>query len=337
MTTIKDVAALAGVSISTVSIVLNGKAEERKVAPKTYKKVLDAINTLKYEPNMTARRLRSSESGKPTIALYWPLDYRATYLASILMGIKNEMKKLNYDCDIVVCTYENDKLCDEFNLSIKNKFSAAIIGATSIKDMEFLESLHSQIPIVLFNRHSHKYSSICNDEAVSAYKAARLFAAKGHKRIAILTAETSYLAMSMRSNNFIKACSELSIIIDNNFILQSENSYEGGALAARKFINLENRPSALFCDSDFLAIGASYVFNKEKIKIPEDLEIIAIGLSDPNTTEYATPPITVVSIPTEEMAADCMNLVYNALKNNLKEPIHRLHEPKLLLRDSCRP
>lgn len=119
MATIKDVAALAGVSISIVSIVLNGKAEERKVPPKTYKKVLDAINTLKYEPNMTAHRLRNSESSKPTIALYWPLDYRTTYLSIILMGIKNEMRKLNYDCDIVVCTYENDKLNNEFNLSTK--------------------------------------------------------------------------------------------------------------------------------------------------------------------------------------------------------------------------
>lgn len=337
MATIKDVAALAGVSISTVSIVLNGKAEERKVAPKTYKKVLDAINTLKYEPNMTARRLRSSESNKPTIALYWPLDYRTTYLSIILMGIKNEMKKLNYDCDIVVCTYENDMLSNEFNLSIKNKFSAAIIGATSAKDMEFLESLESQIPIVLFNRHSDKYSTVCNNDDVSAYKAAKLFAAKGHKRVSIFSAESSHLAMTIRSKSFIKACKELDIVIDKNFILEAENSYEGGALAARRFVNLENRPKALFCDSDFLALGASYIFNKENIKIPKDLEIIAIGLSHANTTEYATPPITVVYTPTEEMAADCMNLIYNALKNNTKDPIHRLHEPKLLLRDSCRP
>lgn len=337
MPTIKDVATLAGVSISTVSIVLNGKAEERKVAAKTCKKVLDAINTLKYEPNMTARRLRASEDNKPTVALYWPLDYRTTYISSILMGIQSEMKRLNYDCDVVVCTYENDKLCNESNLSINNKFSAAIIGATSAKDMEFLETLETQMPIILFNRYSDKYSTVCNNEEISAYKAARLFAAKGHKRVAIITAETSYLAMAIRAKSFIKACKELDIKIENDFILESENSYEGGALAARRLISLENRPQALFCDSDFLALGVSYIFNKEKIKIPEDLEMIAIGLSDPNTTEYTTPPITVVSIPTEEMASDCMNLIYNALKNNIKNPVHRLHEPKLLLRDSCRP
>lgn len=142
--------------------------------------------------------------------------------------------------------------------------------------------------------------------------------------------------MTIRSNSFIKACKELGIIIDNNFIFESENSYEGGALSARKFISLENRPKALFCHSDLLALGASYVFNKENIKIPEDLEIIAIGLSDPNNTEYATPPITVVSMPTGEMATDCMNLLYNSLKNTTKDPIHKLHEPKLLLRDSCK-
>lgn len=337
MPTIKDVAALAGVSISTVSIVLNGKAQERKVAPQTYKKVMDAINTLNYNPNITARRLRSSEDNKPTIALYWPLDYRTTYLSSILKGIHAEIKRLNYDSDVVVCTYENDALSDESNLRSRNKFSAAIIGGTSFKDMEYLKTFEPQIPTILFNRYIDKYSTVCIDNDLSAYKAARLFAAKGHKRVAVFTTVTPHLAMNIRAMSFIKACKELNIIIEEDYIIESENSYEGGALAARKLLTLEDRPQALFCISDFLALGACSVFNKESVKIPRDLEIIAIGMSDPNSTEYATPPITVVSIPTEEMAADCVNIIYNIFKNKLTPPIHKIHESKLLLRDSCRP
>ena len=337
MPTIKDVAALAGVSISTVSIVLNGKAQERKVAPQTYKNVLDAINALNYNPNITARRLRSSEDIKPTIALYWPLDYRTTYLSSILKGIHDEIKRLNYDCDVVVCTYENDGLSNESSLQSKNKYSAAIIGGTSFKDMEYLEMHEPQIPTILFNRYIDKYFTVGIDNDLSAYKAARLFAAKGHKRAAVITTDTPHLAINIRAMSFIKACKELNINIEKDLIIESENSYEGGAFAARRLLTLENMPQALFCVSDFLALGASYIFNKEKIKIPGDLEIIAIGMSDPNFTEYATPPITVVSIPTEEMASDCMNLIYNIFKNKLTPPIHKIHESKLLLRDSCRP
>lgn len=337
MSTIKDVATLAGVSTSTVSIVLNGKAEERKVAPETCKRVLDAINTLNFKPNVSARRLRNPEDNKPTVAIYWPLDYRTILLSSILKGISKEIKRLNYDCEIIVCTYENDKLYAETSLCSKNKYNAAIIGGISIKDMEYLETFEPQIPTVLVNRYLDKYSTVCIDNNVSAYKAAKLFAAKGHKRVAIISAETPYVAMNIRTKSFIKACKEFGIEIEENFILKYENSYEGGAFAARRFLNQENRPNALFCDSEFFALGAAHIFNKEKINIPEDLEIIAIGMSDPENTEYSTPPITVVLVPSEEIASDCMNIIYNIFKNRIEPPIHRILESKLLLRDSCRP
>ncbi|MBU3102444.1 MULTISPECIES: LacI family DNA-binding transcriptional regulator [Clostridium] len=337
MPTIKDVATLSGVSISTVSIVLNSKPEERKVAPQTYEKVTNAITILGYQPNMAARRLRSSESNKPTISLYWPLDYRASFLVNILIGIREETKRLNYDCDIVVSAYENDKLSAESGILSKNKFSAAIIGGTSYKDMEYLENIKPQMPIILFNRNSDKYFTVCNDNDDAAYKAAKLFAVKGHKRAAIITVETPFLAMNIRTKSFISACKELDIEIEDIFIIKSENSYEGGVLAAKKFLTLENRPHALFCDSDFLALGAAHIFNKEGTHIPEDLEIIAIGMLSPDTTAYSTPPITVVSLPSKKMAADCMNIIYNILKNNITEPVHKVHESKLLFRDSCRP
>lgn len=337
MATIKDVAKLAGVSVSTVSIVINGQAKTRKVAPETCRKVLEAVEALNYKPSITARRLRNAEETKPTIALYWPLDHRTAFLGSILMGIQNEIKRLNYNCDVVVCTYLNNELYKEYDLFSKNNYSAAIIGATSLKDMEFLESIKPHIPTVLFNRYSDKYSTVCTDNYDSAYKAAKLIAAKGHERVSIFTAESPYLAMNIRTESFIEACNKLGIKAEERFILQVENSYEGGAIAARKFVGMENRPGALFCSSDFLALGASYVFNREKIKIPEDLEIVAIGMSDPKITEYNTPPITIVSIHAKEMASECMNILYNILENKIKEPVHRLHKPKLLLRDSCRP
>ena len=226
------------------------KLRQEKLPPKRAK-VLEAVETLNYKPSITARRLRNAEDTKPTIALYWPLDHRTTFLGSILMGIQNEIKRLNYHCDVVVCTYLNDELYKEYDLFKKNNYSAAIIGATSLKDMEFLESIKPHIPTVLFNRYSDKYSTVCTDNYDSAYKAAKLIAAKGHERVSIFTAESPYLAMNIRTESFIEACNKLGIKTEERFILQVENSYEGGAIAARKFVGMKNRPGALFCSSDF--------------------------------------------------------------------------------------
>jgi LacI family purine nucleotide synthesis repressor len=336
MPTIKDVAKLAGVSISTVSIVLNDKAEERKVAKETAEKVLEAIKTLEYKPSMAARRLRSSDDNKPVIALYWPLDYRTAFLARVLMGLQGEIKRRNFDCEVIVCTYENDNLYKENGLTNKNKFNAAIIGATSEKDMEYLEGLESSIPIVLYNRYIDRYNCVCNNDEESGFKAASIFAKNGHKKVALICEDGSPIAARFRISGFYKACKTLGIEIEEEYIIKTENTYKGGVLAAEKILKLSDMPRAVICDSEMLAIGASYVFNKNNVKIPEDMEIISYGLMSTDSTEYTTPPLTIVSIPTEEMSAYCIQIIIDILNLNKKETVHKIVSPNLLVRDSVR-
>lgn len=336
MPTIKDVAKLAGVSISTVSIVLNDKAEERKVAKETAEKVLEAIKLLEYTPSMAARRVRSSDAGKPVVALYWPLDYRTNFLARVLMGLQGEIKRRNFDCEVIVCTYENDNLYKENGLISKNKFSAAIVGATSEKDMEYLEGLESSIPIVLYNRFLDKYNCVCNNDEESGLKAASIFAKNGHKRVALICEDGSPIAARFRINGFYKACKSLGIEIEEDYVIKTENTYKGGVVAAEKLLKGTNMPHAVICDSEMLAIGASYVFNKNNVRIPEDMEIIAYGLMSPDSTEYTTPPLTIVSIPTEEMSAYCIHIIMDILNLNIKETVHKIVSPILMVRDSVK-
>ena len=91
MATIKDVANKAGVSVTTVSIVINGKAEERRIPDSTREKVQEAMQELGYQPNLSARRLRFSDTKKPSIAFYWPIDYRTSIMASFVNYIQKEL------------------------------------------------------------------------------------------------------------------------------------------------------------------------------------------------------------------------------------------------------
>ncbi|ETA81448.1 LacI family DNA-binding transcriptional regulator [Youngiibacter fragilis] len=336
MPTIKDVAALAGVSISTVSIVINGQAEERQVAKETAQKVSEAVKALGYKPNNVARRLRSADEGKPVIALYWPLDYRASFLARILVGLQNEVKKRSLNVDLVVCTYTNDNLYKEAGLTSKNRYNIAIVGAASAKDMEFLAGTKSRIPTILFNRYLERFHTVRSNDEASAFEAASIFARKGHKGVAVITTEGSAIATSFRTQAFLNACRELGIEVDQSLVIKAEHSYEGGANAARKLIESGRMAKALFCDSDVLAIGAAKVFNEEKIGIPDELEMISFGLLSADSTEYMTPSITVVSIPSEEMAAECIAIAEGILSDAAKDPVHSVKEPQILYRDSCR-
>ena len=335
MPTIKDVAALAGVSVSTVSIVINGKQLERKVAAETTKKVQRAIDTLGYKPNMSARQLKSMDKLRPVIALYWPLDYRTAYLAMILQGLQSEAVRINYDCEIVVATFKSDELESEFNVSTKFRFSGAIIGATSQKDMEYLKTFTPPIPTVLFNRQLESYDSVINNYLTAGQKVSQLLWSKGHRNISIFTLQNPYLALSERTKSVLRACREIGIDVPEDNIIHCENSYEGGALAARRYMELDPRPTALFCDTDFIALGAIYFFNKSQVKIPDDLEMIAIGMADPEITLYSTPSITIVTIPTREMAADCLNILFMRSHQNGNGIQNKIHNPSLLMRESC--
>ena len=194
MATIKDVAALAGVSTATVSLVLNGRGQELKVSAATQQKVLAAAKTLAYKPNASARKLRTSEVEKPTIAFYWPMDLRINYLAAILTGLRTEIEKLQFDCELIICTYRNDHLAEEQGLKNAYRYSAAIIGAPSEADMAYLQGLKTSLPIILFNRYLEKYHTVCSQDESTLRNAVNLLAAMCAPACSILMRSTRYQA-----------------------------------------------------------------------------------------------------------------------------------------------
>lgn len=336
MPTIKDVAKLSGVSVSTVSIILNGKSEERKISKSTQENVIEAIRELNYKPNISAKKLRSNDRHTYTIALYWATDFRPNLLGRFLEGVQTEILKNNSEYDIVICPYEFDKLWLEKGLKTANMYSAAIIVACSSADLDYIESINTMFPIVLVNRESEKYHTVCIDNFAAGGKAAELFFKKGYTKVGAIYFDEAYLAISSRNEGFIKSCIKNNIKIPDKFTFYTKNTVEGGVLAAEKLMQLTEKPKALYCDSDSIAMGVLYYFNKEGLKVPDDLEIISIALERSEITRYSTPPLTVVDVPLEKMSCACIKLINNALENNLKETEHILFDSNLIIRESCK-
>lgn len=334
MATIKDVANLAGVSVSTVSVIINQKAEERKISAITIAKVEEAIKQLNYQPSVSARKLRSNESNVYTVGVFWASDFRMSFLSRFMSGLQSEILKLQIPIDISICPYESDKLRFEKRLYSLNTYNAVIIANTTDKDNEYINKNPLPIPTVLFNRESEIYHTVGIDNEETGKKAAVHLIDSGAKSIAMICQKNSYLAMSKRSGAFLNKCMENNINTDNNDIIYVEGSIAGGTLAGYELIKKGRLPDAVYCDSDSIAQGLIYALNEQSISVPGDVKVIAVGLGNPEFSRFFIPSISVVDVPMEKMAAKCMKIITEVASHNLNSPSHTIYESVLYERKS---
>lgn len=334
MATIKDVAKAAGVSVTTVSIIINGKSGERKISSATQARVQEIMRELGYQPNLSARRLRSQDSKKPVVAVFWPLDYRTNILASFLNSFQLEIAAIDFDCELVVQTYENDRL-DQYDASIlKNGYSGIIVGACSKKDMEYLENLSPQMPLVLINRYSEHFSTICTDNKAIGLMAAQQIRQCGYTEAAVFASHHSYVATGLRTQAFLDACSQMGLQVLPEHILKCPGTMEGGYQITESYLTLPDKPRAIFCDSDSIALGALRCFHDHKVLFPSDVELLTISMLEPENTAYSIPSLSVIEMPNREIGKAVIDLLHDKISSNSTEPTHLNLEARLILRES---
>ena len=336
MATIRDVAARAGVSPTTVSIVMNGRAKEKRIPDATVERVTSAMRELGYSPNLTARRLRTNEARKPIIAFYWPLDYRTNMLGSFLSGIKESLAERGYECELVVQTYENDKFEKAAAPIVQNNYNGVLVGAASPSDLQYLETLDPPMPVVLINRESNRFSTVGTNSGNMGLQAASLIRQRGYTEVSIIQAERSYFATAKRTTAFIYACHQLNIQVRPEWIFKGPNTIAGGSVAAEAYCALHDRPRMLFCESDCMAQGALYTLRKYGLYCPQDLELLSIATQAPETMQYLIPSVSTISMPTPKIADTAIAVLTTAMQSGDTTPTHIELEPVICLRESFR-
>lgn len=334
MATIKDVAKMAGVSVSTVSIIINNKANERKISIETQRKVQDVIRQLNYQPSVAAKRLRSNVSDSYTVGVFWASDFRTAYLSRLMMGLQSEMLKIKMPLDIVICPYVADNLHLEKKLYNTNAYNAILLANTSEKDDEFIHKNIISTPTVLYNRESHIYHTVGIDNELAGKKAAMHLISTGIKSAAMICHKSLYVGMTKRNKGFYKTCLENNVDIDKEKIIFINSTMKEGAEAAQKMLEEKELPDAIFCDSDSIAQGLMYTFNRNNIHVPKDVQVISMGMASMDYNQYYTPSITVVDVPMEMLAAKCLRLLKGVASHQITEPKHEIYDTQLILRES---
>ena len=215
MSTLKDVAALAQCSLTTASIVANGRGDEMHISPATQQRVAEAIQQLQYRPDRGAQLLRAGRR-RLTIALYWPLDHRTTLLGDRLYNFYSILQQEQEPADpyeLLIQTYFSGRLGEMLSPILQGRYDGVIIGGAGEQDLIQLENADISTPLVLINAESRKYSTAGVNHAQTGSQAAALIHQKGYRECAVIRGGDHYDGTSQRTKAFLNSCRQLGIRI----------------------------------------------------------------------------------------------------------------------------
>lgn len=326
MANIQQVAKQAGVSVATVSRVLN---EQKIVASKTKFKVEEAIKKLNYEPSMLGRNLRNSESRLLLVLI--PSISNPFYL-EIIKGIENVAISKNYN--ILLC--ETDSNPERENIYfelVKSKMADGIISMDPAINIEMLTTLADKHAIIQCSEYAIgsgiPYVTIDNEEA--AYRAVKHLIKMGHKKIALMNSDEKYLYARQRKLGYQKAMREYGIELDDMLIYHTQMlSFEQGQQTMKKILKMNDRPTAVFAVSDLLAIGALKEINSSGLHVPDDIAIV--GFDKIDFSNMTHPTLTTIAQPMYRMGTTAVNMLIDKIKGESVESVVLEHE--LVIRGS---
>lgn len=307
MVTIADVARAAGVSVATVSRVMNGSAS---VAEPTVRVVQAAIERLNYVPNQQARNLRRHESRNILVLLP---NITNPYYASVFSGLNQKAQELGYN--LLLCNTDGRDPEQMLKEAIESQRSdGAILLQIGYND-EWLKKYARQIPIVQCCEYSGHGTvpHVTVDNYRAAREATEYLIGIGHTAIGTISAANNSVSTLHRMQGFRDALAKAGLELPEGYIRYTsfDYSYQASLSAAWSILSLPNRPTALFCIGDSIAMAAVVAANELGLKVPEDVSIV--GFDDVIYTKMFHPYLTTVVQPCSELGQHAVEMLHQLI------------------------
>lgn len=335
MATLKEIAARANCSPSTVSIVLRGKAAERNISEATAQRVLDVAAQLGYQPNVAARSLRGGiGTDELQIVMFWAEDFRAGMMVRFWDGLRQTLESEERRIRLTIIPYKNGSLCQMQSLTETGTFHAGIICNASNEDLAFMQNTQLSIPVVLYNRTCEGYCSVNVDDSRMGALAAQALLKRGCRTAAVLTGPAVFDGMTIRTRGFLEAFEALGLPSPN--VMLCRNGISGGYERTRELLTYaEELPDGILCGSSMIAHGVLRAFFEAGLT-PETMpKIIAIGNGMEEQDRYSTPSLSVIRMPMEDMARACLQLLLALMEGKAGPGERVLLETEYIRRESC--
>jgi LacI family transcriptional regulator len=330
---IKQVAEHAGVSIASVSHVINNT---RYVSDEVKRKVYEAMEELDYRPNSAARSLRSQKSN--TIGLIVPVlpsDTSNFFFMMVAQGIQYTLKQYGYHLLLSNNTTEQIEDEKEQIKLFNSKLIDGLFIASIAEDVSYLNDIvRSHYPVVFIDRKPTGYNGDCvlADGIGGAYEAVKTLILKGHRRIGLLTGELGITTSNERYEGYKKALADHDIPFDSSIVRMAESNFESGYESVKALLS-EQKITALFIANNVLTMGAMKYIQERRVQIPAELAII--GFDDYDWTQITCPPLSVIRQPSYEIGVKAAEIMLERIeKPSAISEEYRL-PTSLILRDSC--
>lgn len=325
---IKTIAEKAGVSVATVSRVINNSPS---VTQKTRQKVTAVIQALNYRPSIHAQGLNRRYATKLVglITDTSRIFSNHYYFTEIIRGLETSALRNGYG--LLFTTPEqlfSAEMSYHLDLLDGIILLTAKIGDPIVKSMEATKK-----PYALLNCVSWKAGHVDINNLAGAQAAVEHLIGHGHKRIGFIGGRAEDAVAQERLIGYKSVLNKHHIPLDEALIMVADSDEASGAAAARKLLAAPNRPTAIFAASDYMAIGAMAAAREANLTLPQDLAIV--GFDDIHAAAHTTPTLTSVHQPLFEMGVESMDLIIHAIKEKAAASNRKFLLPTLRIRQSC--
>lgn len=330
--TIEDVAKLAGVSIATVSRVINNLGGVRE---ETKKKIKNAIEELNYIPNQVARSMVKKKT--KTIGVIIP-DIRNPFFPLLVSGIEQSAREKGYFTMLSNTNESVDIEIETLKIFQERGVDGLIVTTADENGKHLKEIIESGIPIVAVDRQIKQFEidTVLVGNYDGAYQATRHLIYQGHKEIAIICGPLNTTPGLERFNGYKRALQDYNLEINSKWILQGDfRESSGYELTKKLFKTSDHIPTAIFSSNNLMTLGCIKAIQDMGLCIGKDISLV--GFDDIEVATFINPKLTVISRPMEKLGEVAFELLYERMSNKtfLNKRQYVL-SPELVIRGSCK-
>nr|WP_230979124.1 DNA-binding transcriptional regulator CytR [Intestinirhabdus alba] len=326
----KDVALKAKVSTATVSRAL---MNPDKVSHSTRSRVEQAALEVGYLPQPLGRNVKRNETS--TILVIVP-DICDPFFSEIIRGIEVTAAKHGYLVLIGDCAHQNQQEKTFINLIIARQIDGMVLLSSRLPFDASVEEQRNLPPMVMSNEFAPglQLPTVHIDNLTAAFNAMNYLLELGHRRIGCIAGPEEMPLCHYRLQGYVQALRRSGFSVDPHYIARGDFTFEAGGNALMQLLELPQPPTAIFCHSDVMALGALSCAKRQGLKVPDDLSIV--GFDNIALAEFCDPPLTTVAQPRFEIGREAMLLLLDQMRGQNVTGGSRLMECELIVRGSTR-
>jgi LacI family transcriptional regulator len=329
MATIYQVSELAGVSLATVSRVMNNNA---RVSDATRAKVLAAMEELGYRPNSIAQSLASSRSNSIGILVS---ELHGPFYGEMLSGIENECRRAAKHVIIAAGHSEEASEKDGIEFLISRNCDALILHVEAVSDDYLIKLASGNLPIVLINRFIPQLADncICLNNELGGYLATKNLLQQGHTQLAYISGPMWKSDAKDRFAGHLRAMAEFGLSFNRQLFAEGDFQDSSGSACMQQLLAKKLPFTALICGNDEMAAGAMEVAREHGLQVPQQLSIV--GFDNLILARYIHPKLTTIDYPIGEMGRMAARWVLKHIYQQQALTLKNVFEPVLISRESA--